>query len=196
VTGNEGKANAKQYPANLQGESDSGTFYRALSTIGKRPTIARIYHRLVDVEQSHADFSKKRLLVLGHGISDLRSRWRARALVWLARRFGPAFVLPIATSLEQSDSGYYDTHPEAVAGGMPATERSHARPIEALTAPVPSLSNAAVTRLEGRRMGMTTALRAAVLSANHGLDRRVWHRAACPQKINTNPLFAAHAAFN
>jgi len=170
LASNEKKVSAKRYLANLQGEIDSVTFYRALSEIEKRPEIAALYDRLADVEQSHAEFWKKRLSVLGHDVPDLRSRWRTRILVWLARRFGPGFVLPIATSLERGDSGYYDTQPEAAAGGLPAAERSHARLIEALAAPVPTLSIAALIRLEGRhRTATATALRAAVLGANDGL---------------------------
>jgi vacuolar iron transporter family protein len=80
------------------------------------------------------------------------------------------FVLPIATSPERGDSGHYDTQPEAIAGSLPAAERSHARVTEAQSAPVPTLSIAALTRLEGRyRMGTATALRAAVLGASDGL---------------------------
>lgn len=165
------KVSARQYLANLQGEIDSAALYRALSEMEDRPEIAGVYQRLADIEESHAEFWKSRLAALGHKAPDLRfSRRRTRALLWLARRFGPAFVLPIAMSLEQVDSAYYEAQPEATAGGLPAAERSHARLIEALAAPVPTLSISALTRLEGRhRMGTATALRAAVLGANDGL---------------------------
>ena len=62
--------------------------------------------------------------------SDAAPGFRTRALAWLARRFGPAFVLPTVDTLEQMDSGTYDAQPEAVAGGlrppsdhMPASSR-------------------------------------------------------------------------
>jgi hypothetical protein len=75
---------------------------------------------------------------------------RTRGLAWLARRFGPAFVLPSISTIEQLDSGTYDTQPEAVAGGLPAAERSHARIIEALAAPsVGAFSGPTIARLEG-----------------------------------------------
>jgi vacuolar iron transporter family protein len=164
------KRRGKRYLANLRGEIDSATFYRALSEIERRPEVAKVYTRLASIEESHAEFWKKRLTTVGREIPDLGSRWRSRALIWLARRFGPGLVLPIATSLERGDSGYYEAQPEAIARGLPAAERSHARLIEALAAPAPSLSIAALTRLEGRhRMGMATAVRAAVLGANDGL---------------------------
>ncbi len=101
----------------------------------------------------------------------LRPGFRTRALEWLARRFGPAFVLPTVNTLEQMDSGTYAAQPEAVAGGLPAAERSHARIIEALASPSPTgLSGPTLARLEGRHRGMGgNALRAAVLGANDGL---------------------------
>jgi VIT1/CCC1 family predicted Fe2+/Mn2+ transporter len=96
-------------------------------------------------------------------------------LVWLARRFGPAFVLPTINRLERADSGTYDKQPEAVAGGLPAAERSHARVLSALALQAPTgLSGSAVARLEGRhRMTSGNALRAAVLGANDGLVSNV-----------------------
>ena len=162
---------AKRYLANIRGEIDSATFYQALSELEKRPEVAKVYQRLAAIELSHAEFWKQRLATrLGREIPDLRAGWRARVLIWIARRFGAGFVLPIATSLERGDSGYYEAQPEAIAHGLPAAERSHARLVEALAAPVPTLSIAALTRLEARyRMGTATAVRAAVLSANDGL---------------------------
>jgi hypothetical protein len=56
-------------------------------------------------------------------VPKLRPGFRARALAWLARRFGPAFVLPTVDTLEHIDSGTYDTQPEAIAAGLPAAER-------------------------------------------------------------------------
>jgi vacuolar iron transporter family protein len=46
-------------------------------------------------------------------------------------------VLPTIDTLEHLDSGTYDVQPEAVAGGLPAAERSHARIIGALVAGAP-----------------------------------------------------------
>ena len=81
--------------------------------------------------------------------------WRTRALAWLARRFGPQFVLPTINTLEQRDSGQYDAQPEAVAGGLPAAERSHARVVEALGSVVPGrAAGSALARLEGRHRAL------------------------------------------
>ena len=56
-----------------------------------------------------------------------------RTLIFLARRFGPAFVLPNIEPLEQIDSHKYDLQPEALAGGLPQQEQSHARLLRAIT---------------------------------------------------------------
>ncbi len=162
--------NLGRYLSNLQGEVDSIALYQGLAQLETKPEVSSVYRRLAELEQDHAEFWKQRLSEIGHPIPEVQARWRTRALILLARRFGPAFVLPIATSLERGGSGDYDTQPEAAAGGLPAAERSHARLIEALAAPAPTMSIAALTRLEGRHQtGTATALRAAVLGANDGL---------------------------
>jgi vacuolar iron transporter family protein len=166
------EANPQQrYAANLQGELDSASLYKTLSQTEKNPQLAQVYARLAAVESAHAEFWKRQIESLGKRVPQLRPGFRTRALAWLARRFGPAFVLPTVNTLEQMDSGAYSAQPEAVAGGLPAAERSHARIIEALAAPSPTaFSGATLARLEGRHRGLGgNALRAAVLGANDGL---------------------------
>jgi VIT1/CCC1 family predicted Fe2+/Mn2+ transporter len=159
------------YRANLQGEVDSAALYRTLSETEKNPQLAQVYARLGAVEEAHAEFWKRKLAAVDQRIPRLRPSVRTRALAWLVRRFGPAFILPTINTLEQMDSGTYDSQPEAVAGGLPAAERSHARVIEALAAPSPrAFSGPTIARLEGRHRGLGgNALRAAVLGANDGL---------------------------
>ncbi|MBO0735874.1 MAG: VIT1/CCC1 transporter family protein [Alphaproteobacteria bacterium] len=161
----------RRYAANLQGEVDSAALYRTLSKTEKDPQLAQVYARLGAVEDAHAEFWRRKIGAIGRRAPKLRPSFRTRALEWLARRFGPAFVLPTINTLEQMDSGAYDTQPEAVAGGLPAAERSHARIIEALAARSPrAFSGPTIAQLEGRhrRFG-GNALRAAVLGANDGL---------------------------
>src|SRR5262249_56749896 len=83
-------------------------------------------------------FWRGELAKIGAKTGRLRPDWRTRALVWLARRFGPQFVLPTLSTLEQRDVGSYDSQPEAVAGGLPATERSHNRVVQALASSFPT----------------------------------------------------------
>ena len=161
----------RRYTANLQGEIDSAALYRTLAQTEKNPQLAQVYHRLAAIEEAHAEYWRNHIAAIDQRVPKLRPGFRTRALSWLARRFGPAFVLPTVDTLERLDSGTYDAQPEAVAGGLPAAERSHARIIQALAAGAPgALSGATLARLEGRHRGMGgNALRAAVLGANDGL---------------------------
>jgi vacuolar iron transporter family protein len=162
----------QRYAANLQGEVDSAALYDTLSKAEQNPQLAQVYARLAAVERAHAEFWRKQIAGLGGRIPRLRPGFRTRALEWLARRFGPAFVLPTVNTLEQIDSGTYSGQPEAVAGGLDAAERSHARIISVLAANEPGvLTGETLARLEGRHRGLGSgnALRAAVLGANDGL---------------------------
>jgi VIT1/CCC1 family predicted Fe2+/Mn2+ transporter len=161
---------ADRYRTNLRGEVDSAGLYRALAETEPDPALKRIYARLAAVEEAHAEFWRKQLARIGAKAGALRPGWRTRALAWLARRFGPQFVLPIITALERRDSSQYDRQPEAVARGLPAAERSHQRIIEAVAGGLPGgVPGGTLARLEGRHRTGGNALRAAVLGANDGL---------------------------
>jgi VIT1/CCC1 family predicted Fe2+/Mn2+ transporter len=161
---------AARYRANLQGEIDSAGLYRALAETEGDPKISEVYRRLSAVEEAHAQFWKGQLARIGAKVGALRPDWRTRSLVWLARRFGPQFVLPTLSTLEERDVGSYDTQPEAVAGGLPAAERSHNRIVQALASSFPGgAAGETLARVEGRHRSGGNALRAAVLGANDGL---------------------------
>jgi vacuolar iron transporter family protein len=162
---------ASRYRANLQGEVDSAALYRALADAEPDPRLKDVYGRLAAVEEGHAEFWRKQLDRIGAHAQRLGLGWRTRALAWLAHRFGPQFVLPTVNTLEQRDVGQYDAQAEAVAGGLPAAERSHARVVQAIEASTPGgLQGSALARLEGRHRALGgNALRAAVLGANDGL---------------------------
>ena len=165
------KDSRARFRANLQGEVDSAALYRTLAKAETNPDIAKVYDKLASIEEAHAEFWKSRLRVSGSTVPNLGPDFRTRALRWLARRFGPQFVLPAVNTLEQLDSGQYDKQPDAVAAGLPATERSHARIIRALAGSDPQgLMDGTLARIEGRHRGMGgNALRASVLGANDGL---------------------------
>jgi len=162
---------ASRYRANLQGEIDGVSLYRSLAAAERDPRLAEVYRKLASVEEAHAEFWRAQLRRLGVPLPTLRPDLRARALGWLARKFGPAFVLPTLKVLERGDSAHYDAQPEAVAGGLPSAERSHARIVEAVASAEPAgLEGSAIARLEGRHRALGgNALRAAVLGANDGL---------------------------
>src|ERR1700719_2639300 len=140
-----------RYRSNLQGEVDSAGLCRAMADAEADPHLSEVYRRLAAVEEAHAEFWRKELERIGARPAGLRPGWRTRSLVWLARRFGPQFVLPTLSTLEQRDSGTYDRQPEAVAGGLPVAERSHNRVVEAMASAMPGgATGSALARLEGR----------------------------------------------
>ena len=158
-----------RYKANLQGEIDSASLYRALAEAEPDSRTSGIFKKLADVEDAHAEIWQENLKRIGSQNPALKPGWRTRALAWLARRFGPDFVLPTVNVLEKADSNIYDRQPEAVEQRMPASERSHARVLDAL-AGKSGLKGSSIARLEGRHRAMGgNALRAAVLGANDGL---------------------------
>jgi VIT1/CCC1 family predicted Fe2+/Mn2+ transporter len=165
------KDSRARYRANLQGEVDSAALYHTLAKAETNPDIAKVYSKLAAIEEAHAEFWRSRLSASGGAVPNLRPDLRTQVLRWLARRFGPQFVLPTVNTLEQLDSGQYDKQPDAAAAGLPAMERSHARIIEALASDNPqALTGSTFARLEGRHRGIGgNALRAAVLGANDGL---------------------------
>jgi VIT1/CCC1 family predicted Fe2+/Mn2+ transporter len=161
---------AARYRADLQGEVDSASLYRALAEAEADPQISAIFRKLAAVEDAHAEFWRKNLKRIGSQIPAQRPGWRSRALARLARRFGPEFVLPSINVLEHVDSDSYDQQPEAVERGLPTAERSHARVLEVLAGKSGGLPGGAIATLEGRHRAMGgNALRAAVLGANDGL---------------------------
>src|SRR3989441_9636751 len=91
-------------------------------------------------------------------------------LIFLARPFGPAFVLPNIEPLEEIDSHKYDLQPEAQAGGLPQQEQSHARLLQAITGGSRAgLEGSRIAQLEGRHRALGgNALRAAGLGADDG----------------------------
>lgn len=159
-----------RYRANLQGEVDGAALYSALASAESDPNLAAVYAKLAAVESAHAEFWRGHLARSGARRGALAPSFRARALGWLARRFGPAFVLPAVVAAEARGSSAYDAQPEAVAGGLPTDERSHARVIGAAASTGHGLAGSGVAQLEGRhRASGGNSLRAAVLGANDGL---------------------------
>jgi VIT1/CCC1 family predicted Fe2+/Mn2+ transporter len=160
----------RRFKDNLQGEVDGAAVYLALAEAEKDPNLANIYRRLAAVESAHAEFWRSRLDRASRTRTKLTPSLRARGLSWLARRFGASFVLPAMAATEARGSTQYDTQPDAVAGGLSADERSHARIIHAASSTNKGLAGPALARLEGRHRGTAgNALRAAVLGANDGL---------------------------
>jgi vacuolar iron transporter family protein len=163
-----------EYAANLQDERNSAALYRAIAEVEPDPRLKGVYRRLGETEEKHSYFWEAKLRAAGQPIPHFRLNWRTRTLIFLARRFGPDFVLPNIEPLEQIDSHKYDLQPEARAGGLPQQEQSHARLLRAITGNTRGsqvgLEGRQIAQLEGRHRAIGgNALRAAVLGANDGL---------------------------
>ena len=163
--------NLSRYQANWQDERNSAALYRAISEAEPNPQLKLVYRRLGEAEERHSRFWEAKLRAAGRPLPRFRLNWRTRALIFLARRFGPAFVLPNIEPLEQIDSHKYDLQPEAREGGLPRQERSHARLLRAITGGSrEGLEGGQIAQLEGRHRAVGgNSLRAAVLGANDGL---------------------------
>ena len=159
----------QRYRANLQGEIDGAAIYGALADAEPDSNLADVYRKLASIESAHAEFWRGHLGQRGAALNVTPSS-RARMMAWLARRFGPSFILPTIAAAEARDVDAYDSQPEAVAGGLPTAERSHARVIEAAASTGRGLVGPSIATLEGRHTGGGgNSLRAAVLGANDGL---------------------------
>jgi VIT1/CCC1 family predicted Fe2+/Mn2+ transporter len=159
-----------RYRANLQKEVDGAALYRALAETESQPQMKQVYGKLAESEDKHAKGWEKKLEKLGAPIPPHKPSGRAKVMIWLARRFGPQFVLPTIAGNEKADSNAYSNQPEAEAGEFSADEKSHARLLSMATHSTGGLSGGSVAQIEGRhRASGGNALRAAVLGANDGL---------------------------
>jgi VIT1/CCC1 family predicted Fe2+/Mn2+ transporter len=167
------KGDISRYQENWRDEVESAALYRFLAEVEADERLSGVYERLAQAEEKHARFWEEQLQAAGGQLPSRRLSVRTRVLMFLAKRFGPDFVLPSIQAAERADSGSYDLQPEAAGTNLPSDERSHARLVTAISgAHGPGLQGSAIARLEGRRhrgLGSGNALRAAVLGANDGL---------------------------
>lgn len=160
----------KRYIANRQKEIDGAALYQVLADTEKQPQMAEVYRKLASSEEKHAATWEKKLKELRASIPPRKPTWRAATMIWLARRFGPQFVLPTITGNEKADSQAYDRQPDSEAGEFSLEEKSHARLLTIACNSTGGMSGGTVAQLEGRhKAGGGNALRAAVLGANDGL---------------------------
>jgi vacuolar iron transporter family protein len=159
-----------RYFANRQKEIDGAALYLALAESEKQPQMSELYIRLSASEEKHAAAWEKKLKALNVTIPARTPSQRARILIWLAKRFGPQFILPTIAGNEKADSNAYDGQPDEEARKFSRDEKSHARMLSVATNSTGGISGGSVAQLEGRhRAGGGNALRAAVLGANDGL---------------------------
>ncbi len=160
----------ERYMNNRQKEIDGAALYRVLAETEKQPQMIEVYQRLAQSEEKHAAAWEKKLEELKAPIPLRQPSWRARTMIWLAKRFGPQFVLPTIASNEKADSQAYDGQPDDEAHLFSRDEKSHARMLSMAAHSTGGLPGGSVAQLEGRhRASGGNALRAAVLGANDGL---------------------------
>jgi vacuolar iron transporter family protein len=156
---------------NLQAERDGAALYRTLAEVEKQPLLADVYRRMAASEDKHAEFWAQKIAEAGGKVPPMGISLRARALGWMARRFGVHFVLPTIAGQETADGAKYDSQADARGQKMHVDERSHAGLLAAISGPERAgMEGSAVARLEGRHRAVGgNALRAAVLGSNDGL---------------------------
>ena len=161
-------ADVRRYRRNLQEEVDGQTLYLLLAEAEDDPNLKTVFERLAESEKRHIDLWEEKLREAGAEVPEFRPGTQVRILGFLARRFGTQFVTPLVERMELNAVTMYDDQPEAIAEGLPGSERSHARLFQELgRQPGGGVD---VARLEGRHRGASgNALRAAVLGANDGL---------------------------
>lgn len=154
--------------ANLQKELDGATLYRAIAELEPDPKLAEVYRRMAATEERHAQAFRARLEPTVGKLPAYSPSYRTRVLIWIAKHFGIAMVLPTISAAENADSAGYK---QQAIDPFAADERSHARMLTAIrTTTLGGMSGQSLARLEGRhRSAGGNALRAAVLGANDGL---------------------------
>jgi VIT1/CCC1 family predicted Fe2+/Mn2+ transporter len=164
------KDDLRRLRRNYASEVDGVELYRLLAEAERRPALKSLYERMAATETRHRDLWAERLRELGVEPA-AKPSLRVRFLGWLARRFGTSVVAPVVMQMEMGGTDMYDAQPEAVAAGLPADERQHARIFRQLSSSRDRQAAATeIGRLEGRhRMASGNALRAGVLGVNDGL---------------------------
>src|SRR5512139_1644908 len=98
----------KRYLGNRQKEIDGAALYSVLAETEKQPQMAEVYRKLAASEEKHAAAWEKKLKKLNVPLPPRKPTWRAVTMIWLAKRFGPQFVLPTVANNEKADSRAYD----------------------------------------------------------------------------------------
>ena len=164
------KQDLARFTSNYQSEMAGAALYREMAACERQADLAELYRRLARVEETHAEFWRRRIVNAG-GVAPSGLGWRTRVLLWATRRFGTESVLPWVAGDELRNRTVYDKQLETSGTNMATQERSHARMLSLLASrSVTGWNGPLYSRLEGRhRAGAANNLRAMVLGANDGL---------------------------
>ncbi|MCL4562583.1 MAG: VIT1/CCC1 transporter family protein [Chloroflexi bacterium] len=161
-----------RYLANLQDEVDSAALYRGMAEASPQTSLAQVYQRMAEMEETHAEYWKAQIHEAGGSLpANLAPGWRTRVLIWVAKRFGPQAVVSGAMSRERDGARSYLAQPESRDTAMAGEEQSHERILMTIAGGTgKGMEGGLLAQMEGRhRSGGGNALRAAVLGANDGL---------------------------
>jgi VIT1/CCC1 family predicted Fe2+/Mn2+ transporter len=163
-------ADIERYRANLHDEENGAALYRALAQAEPDAQRRELFEELAAAEEKHAQIWRDKLAAAGVGVAPWQPDLRTRVLGALARRFGPAFVLPTVAAAEYADRNKYAGQRDAQA--ISAEERGHAAVVQTLAreAKGATITGSDIGRAEPWHRGASgNNLRAAVLGANDGL---------------------------
>jgi predicted membrane protein (TIGR00267 family) len=129
----------------LRDEADAAFLYRHLAASEPKPDRAELYLKLAAVEDRHVGIWTNLLKEHGHRVPDIKPSFRARAMAWLAARFGAGMLLPAMLAEEGREvKSYLSLHrraPEGAAGGAALTlakeSAEHAESLAGLTGSAP-----------------------------------------------------------
>jgi len=79
----------------LTDEADAAFLYTELARGEPNPTRSAVYRKLADVEGRHVAAWQKVIADNGYPVPTVRVSAKARVMAWLARRFGPGWLLPM-----------------------------------------------------------------------------------------------------
>lgn len=160
----------KKYKSYLAEEVDGIFIYQQLAEIENDSNLVEIYSHLAESEQRHVDLWQQELAKLDADNTLPEPSIRAKALMWIARKFSPDLVLPVIKAFESDAASMYVGDSVAELEMLPADEASHARVFAALESSSGASGNM-ISRLEQRHSSFASrdTLRAGVLGSSDGL---------------------------
>lgn len=164
------KADIRRFQVNLRDELDGAALYSALAAAEPDPVRRDLFLQLSRSELEHAKLWRGKLEAAGVRNIAFKPSLRSRMLGFLARRFGPRFVLPTVAGFEFADRDKYAGQGDAA--GLSSEERGHAAVMQAASSGPQrrGMEGSNIAKAERwHRGGSGNELRAAVLGGNDGL---------------------------
>jgi len=156
------------WEAHYRDEKDAAFLYRQLAAVEPDTARRALFVRLAEVEDRHVERWTELFQESGQAVPPHRPSARTRFLAFLARRFGPTFVLPLVLAEEGRE---VETYLRLAHGS--SNERTHRAAVEiASDSAVHARELAALLGREGEPWHATTAsgwLRSLVYGFNDGL---------------------------